>query len=502
MRKRTVRAIGAVMILGAAGALTATLSPSAWAAGTFNVKDYGAKGNGKTIDSPAIDKAITAANAAGGGTVAFPSGTYQSRSIHLKSNVTLRLASGATIRAGGSGFDAPEANSFSKWQDFGHSHFHNALLWGDGVDNVSITGTGTIDGDGLVTDNNVPAGKGDKILSLKLCSNIHVDGVTFKRGGHFAVLFNGCHDLSFTNIKILSGADRDGINVVNSWNVDIGDSTIQSVDDAVVLKSDFALGRTFPSYNIHVHDSTISSSANNATQFGSETCGDFHDVTFDHLTITGAGKAGIGMVSMDGSTIQHVSYSNITMSKTAVPIYLKIGDRHSCPGNPSIGHISDVSISDVTGADAVSPISSSTEFSPTIAGASSSARVENVRLTNVRLTVKGGHPASDTDIVPPENNTKHAPSIYATRPAYGWWLRHVTGISFVGCDVRFEKSDGRPAFITDDASNVSLDAVTFARGPDSRYDLGFNRVNGYSVTGTESTTGLAPRISATNSTAG
>jgi polygalacturonase len=500
MRKRTVRTAGVVVILGAAGVLMATLSHSAWAAGTFNVKDYGAKGNGSTIDSPAIDRAITAANAAGGGAVVFPSGTYQSRSIHLKSNVTLQLSSGATIRASGSGFDAPEANSFSKWQDFGHSHFHDALMWGDGVDNVSITGAGTIDGDGLVTDNNVPSGKGDKILSLKLCSNIHVDGVTFKRGGHFAVLFNGCHDLSFANIKVLSGADRDGINVINSWNVDIGNSTIQSVDDAVVLKSDFALGRTFPSYNIHVHDSTISSSANNATQFGSETCGDFHDVTFDHLNITGAGKAGIGMVSMDGSTIEHISYSNITMTKTAVPIYLKIGDRHSCPGNPPIGHIRDISISDVTGTNSVSPVSSSTEFSPTIAGASSSAKVENVRLTNVKLTVKGGHPASDAGIVPPENNTKHAPSIYGTRPAYGWWLRHVTGISFEGCDVRFEKSDGRPAFIADDASSVSLSGVTFDRGTGSRYDLGFSHVDGYSVTGTESTAGQAPRISAVSST--
>src|SRR5690242_6181562 len=86
MRKRTVRTAGVVVILGAAGVLTAALSHSAWAAGTFNVKDYGAKGNGSTIDSPAIDRAITAANAAGGGTVVFPSGTYQSRSIHLKSN--------------------------------------------------------------------------------------------------------------------------------------------------------------------------------------------------------------------------------------------------------------------------------------------------------------------------------------------------------------------------------------------------------------------------------
>jgi len=497
---RTLRITGAAILLGAAGVLVTALPSSSWAAGTFNVKTYGAKGDGITIDSPAINRAITAANAAGGGTVLFPAGTYQSRSIHLKSNVTLQLSGAATIRAASSGFDPAEANPFSQWQDFGHSHFHNALLWGENVSNVGITGTGTIDGAGLVTGNSVPKGVGDKALSLKLCDHVRVDGVTFRRGGHFAVLFNGCHDLSFTGIRILSAADRDGINIVNSWNVDIGGSLIQSVDDAVVLKSDFALGRTFPSFNIHVHDSTILSTENNATQFGSETCGEFHDVRFDHLTITGAGKAGIGIVSMDGSNIHHISYSNITMSRTAVPIYLKIGDRHSCPGHPPIGHIRDISISDVVGTNAVSPVSSSTEFSPTIAGASASAKVRDVRLTNVKLTVKGAHPASDAGIVPPENNAKHAPKIYGTRPAYGWWLRHVSGISFVGCTVTFERADGRPAFITDDGSAVSLDGVTFQRGASSRYDLGFSHVNGYSVTNTKSTTGMAPRIRATNST--
>src|SRR6266508_4599962 len=120
--------------------------------------------------------------------------THRSRSIHLKSNITLQLATGATIRAAGSGFDAAEPNPFSRFQDFGHSHFHNALMWGSNVSNITITGTGTIDGDGLATYSPVPAGVGDKILSLKLCANITLRDVTFRRGGHFAILTNGCHD--------------------------------------------------------------------------------------------------------------------------------------------------------------------------------------------------------------------------------------------------------------------------------------------------------------------
>jgi len=126
MRKVTIGA-AAVML----GAGLVALAPGAHAAGMFNVRDFGAKGDGKAVDSPAINKAIAAAGAAGGGTVVFPNGTYLSRSIHLASNITLQLAGGATIRAAGSGMDAAEANPFDRWQDFGHSHFHDALMWGD-----------------------------------------------------------------------------------------------------------------------------------------------------------------------------------------------------------------------------------------------------------------------------------------------------------------------------------------------------------------------------------
>src|SRR5256885_3768578 len=132
----------------------------AHAAGTFNVRDHGAKGNGSTLDDDAIDRTIAAANAAGGGVVRFPKGTYKSRTIHLKSDVTLQLDTGATIKAASSGMDAAEPNAFSQYQDYGHSHFHNALLWGDGITNFAVTGTGTVDGSALTTDNAVPAGDG------------------------------------------------------------------------------------------------------------------------------------------------------------------------------------------------------------------------------------------------------------------------------------------------------------------------------------------------------
>jgi polygalacturonase len=138
------------------GASAVRASSSAAASPTiFDVRAFGAAGNGQALDSPAINNAIDAASAAGGGTVYFPAGNYLSVSIHLKSNIALYLDSGATIVAAspkdGYRYDPAEPNEFDKYQDFGHSHFHNSLIWGDGVQNVAILGPGLINGKGLVT---------------------------------------------------------------------------------------------------------------------------------------------------------------------------------------------------------------------------------------------------------------------------------------------------------------------------------------------------------------
>ncbi|HTG92961.1 MAG TPA: glycosyl hydrolase family 28-related protein, partial [Pyrinomonadaceae bacterium] len=112
----------------------------------FNVRAFGATGDGKTLDTPAINKTIDAAAAGGGGTVFFPAGSYLSVTIRLKSNVALYLDQGATIVAATPGpgmqYDAPEPNPWDPYQDFGHSHWRNSLIWGENLENIAILGPG------------------------------------------------------------------------------------------------------------------------------------------------------------------------------------------------------------------------------------------------------------------------------------------------------------------------------------------------------------------------
>src|SRR6185437_7184192 len=155
-----------------AGAVLGTASAQPAPTGDrFDVRSFGAAGDGKSLDTTAINKAIEAAAASGGGTVVFPSGSYLSYSIHLKSNVVLCLGPGATIIAadspanGGDGYDPPEPNQWDHYQDFGHSHFHNSLIWGEDINNFSIAGPGRIWGRGLNRgsgDTALAAGIGNK----------------------------------------------------------------------------------------------------------------------------------------------------------------------------------------------------------------------------------------------------------------------------------------------------------------------------------------------------
>ncbi|TWP53201.1 glycoside hydrolase [Lentzea tibetensis] len=491
MRRRTTGALIA-LITGAALCV-----PGVASAATFNVKDYGAKGDGKAVDSTAIDKAIAAASAANGGTVEIPAGNYLSRSIHLKSNVTINIQEGARIIASGSGIDAPESNSNSKYQDFGHSHFRNALLWGENVENINFTGKGVIDGaNKLETGENIPAGKGDKMLSLKFCKNVNISDVTFREAGHFAIIVNGCDGMKLNRIKVDSPDDRDGINFINSSNIELADSTIIASDDAVAFKSDYATGKTFLSQNNVVRDSTIQSTENNAIQFGSETCGSFKNIKFLNLNVTGASKAGLGIVSMDGAIIEDITYENIKLTKTASPIFLHIGDRGRCPGSPKAGKIRNVSYKNITGTNLTAPrdIPGDPEYATTINGHNNSD-IENITFDNVKLTVPGGHKESDASKSPPEVTKEYPPRIFAVRPAFGFWLRHAANIKFLNSEIQYDKADGRPAFVTDDVQGVTLDGVKVERSTGAN-DVLWRKSSGQQITNSSSTTGQALRVKA------
>jgi polygalacturonase len=234
-------------VLGGIGYLS--LSPWARTAvvpAGYSVRDHGAIGDGRTLDTAAINKAIDAAAAGGGGTVIFPAGNYLCYSIRLKSNIALFLEPGASIiaadqpQAGQSGYDSFEPNQWGDlvYQDFGHSHWHNSLIWGENLENISILGPGRIWGRGLLRDGGTTPGQGNKTIALKLCRNVILKDFTVYQGGWFVLLATGVDNLTVSNVKV--DTNRDGFDIDCCRNVRISDCSINSpYDDAICLKSSY-----------------------------------------------------------------------------------------------------------------------------------------------------------------------------------------------------------------------------------------------------------------------
>jgi polygalacturonase len=220
--------------------------------GVVDVLRSGAKGDGKTVDTAAINRAIEEA-ASAGGTVYFPAGNYLCYSIHLKSKVALYLEQGATIVAADPATDASRsydpAESNKPWedyQDYGHNHWHNSLIWGEGLSDVCISGPGLIWGKGLSRGWGAgpvaeKPGVANKAIALKNCRNVLLRDFSILHGGHFGILATGVDNFTIDNLKI--DTNRDGIDVDCCRNVRISNCSVNSPwDDGICLKSSYALG--------------------------------------------------------------------------------------------------------------------------------------------------------------------------------------------------------------------------------------------------------------------
>lgn len=470
-------------------------------AAVFDVKSYGAKGDGKALDSPAINQAIEAASAAGGGTVHFPAGTYVTGSIRLRSNLALQFDPGSTLEASAdpSAYDAPEANQWDKFQDFGHSHFHNSLIWGEGLENVTIQGPGLIDGHALARERGATA---DKAIALKLCRKVTLRDFSILSGGHFGILATGVDNLTIDNVTI--DTNRDGIDVDSCRNVRLSNLSVNTPnDDAIVLKGTHALGFARATENVTIVnclvsgydigsllDGTCKRTVTHApdrdgptgrVKIGTESEGDFRNITISNVVFDRS--RGLALESVDGAHIEDIAISNITMREVSnAPIFLRLGSRMRAPAGTAVGSLRRVNISNVVVYDA------DPRYGSIITGIPGHD-VEDVKLSDIRILYRGGltldqvaqQPADlvntfffrATGGVPPrepyatpEREKEYPePSMFGLLPAYGFYIRHAAGIEFNNVEVGFMKEDRRPAFVLDTVKGIDLQHVKAQKAP-------------------------------------
>jgi hypothetical protein len=301
----------------------------------MNVRDYGATGNGETLDHMAIQSAIDDCSLQGGGTVYVPAGVYLCGTLHLRSNIVLYLEQGAVIQGADDGELYPEICKTPYGNLPGQIQ---ALLWADGVENVTIAGHGAVDGGGnSALPPAVAAGVTFRpaLVFYRDCKNVKFLDVTLRYSCFWTLHLMRCEDVAIRGVTIIAHQGRintDGIDPDGCRNVVISDCLIKTGDDCIVIKST----EGDPCENLTITNCILSSS-HAALKIGTEAIGDIRNITFTNCVIKETNVA-LALYMKDGSTYENIVFSNMVIeADSEFPLLIDVTPRYY--REPRIGHI-------------------------------------------------------------------------------------------------------------------------------------------------------------------
>ena len=468
---------GALAATGVASALPeAAAVPNAGGWSLFNVRAYGAAGDGRGLDTAAINRAIDACTAAGGGIAYVPPGVYLIGTVVLKSNVTLYLEAGATL-LGSKRIDdytaqpGPDAEA-----DAGQKH----VIFARDAENVGLAGHGVIDGQGpsfWVPSGRTPLPESEAwrdveahawkplkraspMLEFCRCRNLHIEDVRIQNSAGWTLRPIECDNVFIRGITIKNpvyGSNTDGIDPTGCQNVFISDCTIDTGDDAICLKSEAPYGGTpRVSKNITITNCVLTTCCN-GLKFGTATHGGFENVAFTNSIIYNADVnlkarviSGIAIEMVDGGWVEGVTISNIRMQRTRTPIFIRRGNRTPrSDGTP--GTLRGIMIDNVhaTGAVLASSITGLPGFP-----------VEDVTLSNLRIDSEDAGKADWVGRAIPEVAPNYPEArMFGRLPASGLYCRHAHGIRLHHVEFRAPAGEQRPVVACDDVSDFEADGL-------------------------------------------
>ena len=452
----------------------------------FNVKVYGTKADGITLDTEAVQKAVDACNEAGGGKVFFPKGMYVLSTVFLKSNVHIELEEG-TLILGALDFYAyaqQEKIDYPAYQDASHTYFDLSMFVGRNCDNISITGKGKIDMRSVWDENGVRGTairhRGAKCISLRECNDVLICDLDINNVTDLAIYFAGCENVDIHGIKMCVYID--GISPDNSKNVKIYDCDVESGDDGIVFKSSYTLNRLDVCRNMRVWNCKIKSRCN-ALKFGTETNGGFYDTVVENIEICDTRISAVAIESVDGAIIDGLTIKNVNMTNVNAPLFIHIGKRMRGPEGREIGQIKNVTLENINVDGPYEPYNiiawnyfsyKNNDFrqypwifggvTPENADIMISGRytdwqmtsnccglperhLENITLRNVHMKLDGGVQEYNKEVpdVPPAY-----PEVYVygkILPAKGIYFRYIDGLTLDNVTVETYRPDAREDFV-------------------------------------------------------
>lgn len=466
--------------------LALLITPLVGLAQTYGIKDFGAVADNQTLNTAAIQRAIDACAASGGGEVVVPAGIFVTGSLMLKSDVTLRLSPGAVLQGSYNPADYPD-HDISTHRKFGtitHDGVYvksmKALIFADGAQNVAIVGAGTIKGAGEGKAFQLGLNKDGKPKNIFFigCTHVRLSGIKVLNSAQVTISISGCDQVFVDGLYVRSlvNWNCDGMDV-DARDVTIANCIIESEDDALCFKSEY-LGRFCE--NINVSNCIVASNCN-GIKLGTGSRTGFRNVTVNNCVIrktnvnaffhpgyekmtpdivldekTTSVNTGIVILGVDGGLVENINFSNIVMTDVLSPIFIRVGRRFLSPEQkPSV--MRNISIHHVT-ADSRSVI-------PSIVAGLEDSPISDVRISNIRISAPIAVSAerfAQFPVDPPEN-TKGYPENRLTfgfrLPAGAFYVRHVEGIKLADVSLSQPKTEARPALHFDDVRGISLREV-------------------------------------------
>lgn len=432
----------------------------------YDPVDYGAVGDGQTLCTTAIQKAIDACAANGGGVVRLSGGKFLSGTIFMKSNVTLEIAEGSTLLGSTNLADYPV--TVAAYRSYTEHYTNKSLIYGENLENIAITGKGTFDGQGKHFEGSWkvrPFG-----IRLIKCTGVMVEDLTLRNSAMWMQHYLACDDVTIRNITVWNHCNKnnDGIDIDSCHNVLIDNCIIDSDDDAICFKST-ASSAPRSCEGITVRNCTVSSHCN-AIKCGTESSGGFKNIKILNNTVKSSaaktrfygmpeGNSGLSLEIVDGGTMENVIVSDLVITGPRSPIFIRLGNRgrkfKQDMATPGVGTMRNITLSNIK----------ATTDHPrgcAIAGITGHP-IENLTLKNIEITFPGGGTQGDRKRQFDERASKYPnPNMFRMKegdrlPAYGLYFWHVEDVSLENVKLITRKPDERAAIVLEDVSNVLID---------------------------------------------
>jgi polygalacturonase len=443
------------------------------AARFFDVKTFGAAADGRTLDSPAINRAIDACHAVGGGVVYLSGGSFLSGTVVLESNVTLYLEADATLLGSRNIADYSLHAGPPEKGDANQKH----LIFARDKENVGLAGPGRIDGQGpafwvpsgrvvpppeeswhdVATYDWRPLDRASPMIEFAGCRNVRIEDVRIENAPGWTLRPINCDNVFIRGIAIKNpviGPNTDGIDPTGCHNLFITDCLIDTGDDCICLKSENPYGgEVRVSRNVTITNCVLTCCCN-GLKFGTATRGGFENVAFTNSVIFNErvdAKArvisGVAIEMVDGGWLEGVTITNIRMQNVRTPIFIRRGIRRARPDGTA-GTLRGVTIDNVhaSGAILTSSITGLPGFD-----------VEDVTLANIRIdTEEAGKAAWVEREIPEVPKSYPEARMFGRLPSYGIYCRHVTGLRLRGVEFTAPSAEARPAIHCDDVKNLDI----------------------------------------------